>query len=84
MVIGAKNSSNGTWAIWDNWKLTSFGTSSAKTESGDPSGIEGVGTEGDAVPVAIYTTAGAQVNALQKGLNIVKFSDGSTKKVLVK
>lgn len=84
VVIGAKNSSNGTWAIWDNWKLTSFGTSSAKTESGDPSGIEGVGTEGDAVPVAIYTTAGAQVNALQKGLNIVKFSDGSTKKVLVK
>ena len=83
IVIGAKNSSNGTWAIWDNWKLTSFGTSSAKTESGDPSGVEGVDAE-NAVPVAIYTTAGAQVKSLQKGFNIVKFSDGTTKKVLVK
>lgn len=83
IVIGAKNSSNGTWAIWDNWKLTSFGTSSAKIESGDPSGVEGVDAE-NAVPVAIYTTAGAQVKSLQKGFNIVKFSDGTTKKVLVK
>lgn len=83
IVIGAKNSSNGTWAIWDNWKLTSFGTSSAKTESGDPSGVEGVDAE-NAAPVAIYTTAGAQVKSLQKGFNIVKFSDGTTKKVLVK
>lgn len=84
IVIGAKNSSNGTWAIWDNWKLTSFGVSSTKTESGDPSFIDGVGTADDATPVAIYTTAGAQVNTLQKGFNIVKFSDGSVKKVLVK
>lgn len=84
VVIGAKNSSNGTWAIWDNWKLTSFGTSSTKTESGDPSFIDGVGTADDATPVAVYTTAGAQIKTLQKGFNIVKFSDGSVKKVLVK
>ncbi|MBQ9363702.1 MAG: hypothetical protein IJT97_09855 [Bacteroidaceae bacterium] len=32
----------------------------------------------------IYTLGGAQVNGLQKGINIVKYADGSTKKLFVK
>lgn len=33
---------------------------------------------------AIYTTSGAKVNALQKGINIVKMANGSVQKVYVK
>lgn len=32
----------------------------------------------------IYTLGGAQINSLQKGVNIVKYADGSTKKLFVK
>lgn len=32
----------------------------------------------------IFTMGGAQVNGLQKGINIVKYADGSTKKLFVK
>ena len=37
-----------------------------------------------AAPAAIFTTAGAKVNALQKGINIVKKADGSVQKVYIK
>ena len=33
---------------------------------------------------ASYTVNGTKLNALQKGLNIVKFADGTVQKVLVK
>lgn len=33
---------------------------------------------------AIYSASGARINTLQKGVNIIKMSDGSVKKVLVK
>ena len=34
--------------------------------------------------VAIYNVYGARLNSLQRGINIVKFADGSVRKVLVK
>ena len=49
----------------------------------DATGINGV----DAADIeieAIYTINGAKVNSLQKGLNIVKMSNGKVKKVFVK
>ncbi|MBQ0047317.1 MAG: C10 family peptidase [Prevotellaceae bacterium] len=49
----------------------------------DPSAISNVGNE-TVAPVSIHTLGGAQVNTLQKGINIVRMSDGSVKKVLVK
>lgn len=48
-------------------------------------GIAGVYTESDSKTVAAtYNTAGQQVATGSKGLHIVKYSDGSTKKVVVK
>ena len=35
-------------------------------------------------PAAIYSIAGAKLNAMQKGLNIVRMQDGSVKKLFVK
>jgi len=37
-----------------------------------------------AAPAAIYSIAGAKLNAMQKGLNIVRMQDGSVKKLFVK
>lgn len=41
------------------------------------------GKDGDTI-VRIYTTDGMQIPALQKGINIVRYKNGATKKVLVK
>ncbi len=72
------------WFAADNFTLTYFGTESAKDDSGNPMSVEGIeAAEGVAI-VAIYSATGAEQNALQKGLNIVKYADGSVKKILVK
>lgn len=47
-------------------------------------GIEDVTTGSEATVVARYTVNGVQVSAPVKGVNILKMSDGTTRKVLVK
>lgn len=44
--------------------------------------VKGVDTE-DVVETARYAVDGSMISAPQKGINIVKYSDGSTKKVVV-
>lgn len=46
-------------------------------------GIDSIAT-GDTSVVAIYNLSGVKVNTYQKGINIVRLSDGTTKKILVK
>jgi len=36
-----------------------------------------------AYPIAIYNLGGIRLNALQRGINLVKYSDGSVKKILI-
>lgn len=48
------------------------------------SGIEGLHGSNAATIVARYTLDGTRISAPQKGINIVKMSDGTVKKVLVK
>ena len=50
---------------------------------GNPTGIDVV-KNSDATEVARYTIDGRAINAPQAGVNIVKMSDGTVKKVLVK
>lgn len=51
----------------------------------DPTGIEGVAANNaTATVVARYNANGQMIAAPQKGLNIVKMSDGTTRKVMVK
>lgn len=47
-------------------------------------GINGIGYASEAKAVEIYAVNGARKSELTKGLNIVKMSDGTVKKVLVK
>ena len=47
-------------------------------------GIEQAKTGGDAEVKAIYSTDGTRLNAMQKGVNIVKMGDGTVRKVVRK
>lgn len=85
VTVGIKSSGTmaARWFVADNFKLTYYGSASSKENSGDPAGVEALDADATEI-VAIYTASGAQVSALQKGLNIVKYADGTVKKVLVK
>lgn len=51
----------------------------------EAAGISGVAVSGgESEVVARYTLGGARLSAPQKGVNIVKYADGSTRKVVVK
>ena len=53
--------------------------------STDPAGVEGISeNKSELKEVARYTIDGRRISTPQRGLNIVKMSDGSTVKVLVK
>lgn len=72
----------GTWFSADNFKLTI-------DKVGDNTGWDpttGIATASmrAAGSKAIYNASGARINALQKGINIVKKADGTVTKVLVK
>ncbi len=88
VTIGCKNSATDTWAIWDNWTLTYFGTESEKQDSHDATGVLSIEDNNSVVSSEIFTVGGARVSSLQRGINIVKthMSDGTVKiqKVLVK
>ncbi|MBR1521361.1 MAG: hypothetical protein IJ635_09010 [Bacteroidaceae bacterium] len=71
------------WAIFDNFTLTYYGTNSAK-EPSVGTDIASIAPAVSAAPAGIYTISGAKVATLQKGINIVRLSDGTVKKVLVK
>ncbi len=47
-------------------------------------GIDTVANDGTATVSGIYTIGGIKVQTLQKGINIIKMTDGTTRKVLVK
>ena len=50
----------------------------------DPDGIEGVLASEEVVEVARYDLQGRKIAEPQKGINIIRYSDGSTRKVMVK
>lgn len=76
ITIGiAANSTNGNWVAVDNFMLVCTGY--------DPTAISSVATT-NASATAIYSVSGTRSNKLQKGINIVKMSNGTVQKVLVK
>lgn len=66
--------------VLDNRIENSIGTSLKNAVNA----VEGVSANNNAVEVARYNAAGQQIKGQQKGLNIVKLSDGRTLKVIVK
>ena len=77
------------WFMCDDFTLTYYGTESAKVDSadeGDVVAIEGVEEAAPATKAiaGIYNASGAKIATLQQGINIVKYTDGSVKKIFVK
>lgn len=50
----------------------------------DPTGINDVQTSTDKTVVGYYTLGGQQLDCQQKGINIIKYSDGTTEKKLLR
>ena len=67
---------------YDAYKSSEFGYFEKIIEF-DASGIDKVTTSADAKEVSRYSVNGKRLSAPAKGLNIVKYSDGSIKKVAV-
>ncbi len=54
------------------------------TNINENSGVDGVETEGNAIEVARHDIYGRQLNQPTKGINIIKMSDGTTRKEMEK
>ena len=67
---------------YDDYKASEFGYFENIVEF-DATGIDKVTTSTDAKEVSRYSANGQRLSAPAKGLNIVKYSDGSVKKVIV-
>ena len=68
---------------YDDYWLSEFGYFENIVEF-DPTGINNVITSNDAKELSRYSLNGQRLSAPTKGLNIVKYSDGSVKKVVVR
>ena len=67
---------------YDDYKSSDFGYFENIVEF-DAAGIDKVTTSTDAKEISRYSVNGQRLSAPVKGLNIVKYSDGSVKKVAV-
>ena len=67
---------------YDDYWLSEFGYFENIVEF-DPTGIDKVTTSTDAKELSRYSVNGQRLSAPAKGLNIVKYNDGSVKKVVV-
>ena len=67
---------------YDDYWLSGFGYFENIVEF-DPTGINNVITSNDGKELSRYSVNGQRLSAPTKGLNIVKYSDGSVKKVVV-
>ena len=67
---------------YDDYWLSEFGYFENIVEF-DPTGINNVNTSNDAKELSRYSLNGQRLSAPTKGLNIVKYSDGSVKKVAI-
>ena len=45
-------------------------------------GVDSVKGESTKTPVAVYSVGGQRTNGMKKGLNIVKMSDGTIRKIM--
>jgi hypothetical protein len=70
---------------WQVQAVNEFGGLSQKaTANATPTAIETVAGNHAARPEAIYAIDGKRIARMQHGLNIVRMSDGTVRKVLVK
>ncbi len=72
------------WAIFDDFTLTYFGPDSSKQEGDNQVSVESIKLPQTLTIAGIYSIDGKQLNALQRGVNIVRMADGRVQKIIVK
>ena len=74
------NLTGSTWVCVDNFTLSYIGTEAPTT------GVKAIADDAniDATASEFFSVSGTRTNALQKGINIVKMTNGTVKKVIVK
>lgn len=88
LTIGIKKNVavTGDWTIFDNWTLSYVSddiTSNVRVrESSEVTGVESV--ESSAEAVEFYSANGNRQNGLKKGINIIRLSDGTVSKVIIR
>ena len=70
------------YTVVGKWNLYYYGSGNRVESVTDIDDVEVSAT--DATPVAFYTVSGKRISAPQAGINIVKMSDGSFIKIMVK
>jgi hypothetical protein len=68
--------------LWQVQAVNENGGLSQKAKANGTTGVDKVSASANQQPVAIYTVDGCQTSNLQQGLNIVRMSDGTTKKLM--
>jgi hypothetical protein len=66
--------------------VDSYGNAATKVVFGDKTtaGIDGITTDADAEVIGIYDAQGRKLEEMQQGINIIRMSDGTTRKVIRK
>ena len=66
--------------------VDSYGYAAEKVVFGDKTtaGIDGITTDADAEVIGIYDAQGRKLEEMQQGINIIRMSDGTTRKVIRK
>ncbi|MBO4905552.1 MAG: hypothetical protein J5486_00760 [Bacteroidaceae bacterium] len=82
LTIGVKKSEHieGDWTIFSNWALCYYGAG----EENRPDAVVGISNSAKVGIQQIVNINGIQQNGLRRGLNIIRMTDGSVRKVIVK
>jgi len=72
------------YEVVGEWKLYYYGAGDKVAELGGDTGIKAIEQTAGNNMAGIYNTSGARLSAPQRGINIIRTSDGRTIKVLVK
>ncbi len=76
--------SNWNSSLTGAYKLTFDPQNMVLVVTGDPSGIEDVEINSNAIEVSRFTIDGRSISEPQKGVNIIRYSNGSVSKVIVR
>ena len=85
LTIGAMKEAkrSNDWTAINGFILQYLGIGTDDEENNDDMSVESI-TRGEATVEAIYNTSGMRIATLQKGINLLRMSDGTTVKVVVK
>lgn len=70
--------------LFPEYEFKGYGPSVTVNFVYEPSGIGNVDADDDKTITGIYTIGGQQIEQFQKGINIVKYSNGKSAKIVVK